>query len=209
MVTRLDHIVVVAPKLGAGSTYVEAALGIPPGAGRTHPGMGTHNLLLALGPDVYLEVISRDPAADPVARHRWFGLDTLLPQSAPRLAAWVASTDDIASAVVPELGEVETMRREAHSWQMAMRPDGSVPLDGAGPLLIQRAPDARPMAALAQHGLLLQHLRITHPHPAQVLDLFARIGLSSHPSVAVTHGLQCHLIAHIQTPSGLRTVGGT
>jgi hypothetical protein len=31
--------------------------------------MATHNLLLALGPTVYLEVISRDPRAAPVRDH--------------------------------------------------------------------------------------------------------------------------------------------
>ena len=54
MVARLDHITVVAPTLESGARYVEAALGVAPGAGRKHPGMSTHNLLLALGRDVYL-----------------------------------------------------------------------------------------------------------------------------------------------------------
>ena len=112
MVARLDHITVVAPSLAAGSAHIEAALGVPPGEGRKHPGMATHNLLLALGSAVYLEVISPDPGAATVARPRWFGLDNVLPGSTARLAAWVASTDDIGEAAVPELGEVETMRRE-------------------------------------------------------------------------------------------------
>ena len=63
MAARLDHITVVAPSLEAGSAYVEAALGVLPGAGRTHPGMATHNLLLALGSAVYLEVISAGPGS--------------------------------------------------------------------------------------------------------------------------------------------------
>src|SRR5580765_6708474 len=100
MTARLDHITVVAPSLEVGSAYVEAALGVPPGPGRTHPGMATHNLLLALGSDVYLEVISPDPGAAPVGRPRWFGLDHVLPGSNARLAAWVASTEDIAQAAV-------------------------------------------------------------------------------------------------------------
>ena len=69
MAARLDHITVVAPSLEAGSAYVEAALGVPPGTGRTHTGMATHNLLLSLGSAVYLEVISSDPGAAPVGGH--------------------------------------------------------------------------------------------------------------------------------------------
>src|SRR5688572_15391129 len=160
MVARIDHITVVAPSLQSGAAYVEAALGVPPGAGRAHPGMATHNLLLALGDAVYLEVISVDPHAVPVTRPRWFGLDHVQPDSLPRLAAWVANTDDIIGTAVPELGEVETMRRGEHAWQMTVRADGSVPLDGAAPLLIQRASNVNPTTSLPQYGLRLQRLQI-------------------------------------------------
>ena len=169
--------------------------------------MATHNLLLALGSDVYLEVISADPEAAPVTRPRWFGLDQLLPGSPTRLAAWVASTDDIAEAAVEELGAVETMRREHRTWQMTVRADGSLPLDGAAPLLIQRAAGADPMAALQPTGLVLQCLRIRHPEPARVRELFARIGLVARAEITVTQGETCRLAAVIDTPFGSRVLG--
>jgi hypothetical protein len=209
MVARLDHITVVAPSLEVGSAYVEAALGVAPGAGRKHPGMATHNLLLALGPTVYLEVISSDPRAPPVARPRWFGLDQVIPDSSARLAAWVANTDDIADAATPELGDVETMRRENHTWRMTVRGDGSVPLDGAAPLLIQRSSNIHPASALPQRGLHLQRLRIRHPTPDHVLALLARIKLAQSPSVSVTRSDECSLVAEIQTPFGPRELGET
>jgi hypothetical protein len=207
MVARLDHLTVVAPSLEVGAAYVEARLGVSPDAGRTHPGMGTHNRLLALGPDVYLEVISADPHAAPVTRPRWFALDDVLPGSAARLAAWVAATDDIAHAAVPELGNVETMRREHHTWQMTVTADGSLPLDGAAPLLIQRAAGADPVAAMPQRGLLLRELRIRHPAPSDVLALFGKIGLLPRVAVSVTPGHVCSLAAEIETPWGFRMLG--
>src|SRR4051794_29994915 len=70
---RLDHLVVVAPTLGAGAASVRSALGADPRPGGWHDRMGTHNVLLRLGPDVYLEVIAIDPAARPPGRVRWFG----------------------------------------------------------------------------------------------------------------------------------------
>jgi len=169
--------------------------------------MGTHNLLLALGTTTYLEVISVDPQAAPIARARWFGLDHVQPDSSPRLAAWVASTSDIAGAATPEIGEVETMRRDLHTWQMAVRSDGALPLGGAAPLLIQRTPGADPVAALPKHDLRLERLLIRHPDPTRVLALLHRLQLHERPAVAVELGSACSLVAEIQTPSGLRRLG--
>jgi Glyoxalase-like domain len=205
--SRLDHIVVVAHSLAAGSEWVEKALGVPPGPGRKHPHMGTHNLLLALGASVYLEVVAIDPDAAPIATPRWFGLDNLAP-SPPRLAAWVACTDDIFSSAVPELGRVQTMHREGRSWKMTVTADGSVPLSGAAPLLIQRESKMHPAAVLPESDLRLRELRIRHPAPAAVSALLSRIGLAVPPRVTVTQGANCALVAEIETAHGLRVLGG-
>jgi hypothetical protein len=204
---RLDHITVVAPNLEVGAAYVGSALGVLPGAGRTHPGMGTHNLLLSLGRHVYLEVIAVDPAAPAPGRARWFGLDHLPSRAPARLSAWVASTEDIAKLAVPDLGEVETMCREHVSWQMTVRPDGDLPLDGAAPLLIQRSSSATPAATLPSSGLLLLRLRISHPEPSQVAALLARGKLTSESPVIVSYGPECRLVADVQTSSGVRALG--
>lgn len=202
MSTYLDHITVVAPSLEAGSHFVGEVLGIEPHPGRTHPSMGTHNTLLRLGDNVYLEVIAADPEALPVSRPRWFGLDHVSSSTLPRLATWVARTDDIIGVAVPELGSVETMRRETHTWQMTLTADGHLPLSGAAPALIQRAAGMHPASVLPDAGLRFRRLRIHHPAPAQVSALLARIRLSSSPEVVVTLGDTCTLVAEIDTPSG-------
>ena len=207
MPTCLDHITVVAPSLDAGSRFVQQALGVEPFPGRKHPDMGTHNRLLALGERVYLEVIAPDPDAPPVSRPRWFGLDQLSRSGSPRLAAWVAGTDDIGNAAIPEMGTVETMRRESLTWQMTLTADGSLPLLGAVPALIQRSSPVHPASVLADVGLRLRRLRIHHPAPAQVLAAFARMGLTPYPEVAVFHADVCTLVAEIETPSGPRELG--
>lgn len=198
---------VVAHSLAAGSAWVEKALGVPPGPGRKHPHMGTHNLLLALGSSVYLEVVAIDPEAGPIATPRWFGLDDPSPRPAARLAAWVASTDDIVCSAVPDLGRVVTMQRESHTWKMTVTADGSLPLSGAAPLLIQRASQTHPAGALPESNLRLRELRIQYPEPAGVSALLARIGLAVHPRVTVTTGASCKLIAEIETARGLRVLG--
>ena len=207
MSIRLDHLVVVASSLEAGARFVEQALGVAPGPGRRHAHMGTHNLLLSLGPSAYLEVATIDPQAAPISRPRWFGLDDLAATSVPRLAAWVANTDDILSAASPGLGEVETMQREGRTWQMTLTADGSLPLSGAVPVLIQRSGGAHPAAVLPESGLRLRALRIRHPAPKEVRAILENMGLFAQPSVFVAHGAACSLVAEVHTPVGPRSLG--
>jgi hypothetical protein len=70
-----DHLVIGAASLRQGVDWVEGKLGVAMPPGGSHPRMGTHNHLTALGPDSCLEVIAVDPAAEPPARPRWFALD--------------------------------------------------------------------------------------------------------------------------------------
>ena len=200
----LDHITVVASTLDAGSSFVQHALGIEPCTGRKHDSMGTYNRLLALGERVYLEVIAPDPDASPISRPRWFGLDHVFPSTHPRLAAWVASTEDIKSAAIPEMGPVQTMSRGTLTWQMTLTADGSVPVSGAVPLLIQRSSIAHPASMLPDVGLRLRRLRIHHPAPTQVLAALARIGLARFPEVAVFYASVCRLVADIDTLTGVK-----
>ena len=204
MPSHLDHIVVVAPSLGMGAALVEQSLGTPPGLGRKHPHMGTHNLLLSLGPSVYLEIVAIDPDAPPVSRPRWFGLDDVPAQSTARLAAWVANTDDIQAHTSPALGVVEQMEREGLTWQMTSTANGHPPLSGAAPLLIQRATSFHPASRLPDVGLRLRCLHIQHPRPDYVAQVLASMALADALRVVLTAGPACALAAEIETPQGMR-----
>src|SRR5450830_698760 len=108
---HIDHITVTAPTLEAGAEFVRQALGIVPQAGGEHPRMGTHNLLLRLGDSAFLEVIAPNPVAPRPDRPRWFGLDHPAVLREPRLATWVARTDDLRAwpaDVLAPLGVVES-----------------------------------------------------------------------------------------------------
>jgi hypothetical protein len=204
----IDHLVVTAPTLARGAEWVERSLGVVPGPGGAHPRMGTHNLLLRLGESTFLEVLAPDPAAARPARPRWFALDDLGPDDDPRLAAWVARTDDLRACpaeLLALLGPVETMTRGEREWQIAIPPDGRLPLGGALPMLIEwQSPRAPAGAGLPEAGCSLAGLGLRHPQPARLGELLALAGLAD--PVAIGSGTP-GLWADIATPDGMRRLG--
>lgn len=210
MKTYLDHIAVAAPDLASGARFVEHALGVRLQPGGVHSRMGTHNLLLRLGDDVYLEVIAPDPAAPQPGRPRWFELDRLAPASPPRVATWVARTDDIAAARQAcgmEVGEAEPMTRGALSWRITIPADGSLPGGGAAPTLIQWDGAAHPAAALDDVGCTLEGLDLFHPEPARIRGVLDAMGFTGKVDVhALPAGAASHLSVRVRTPYGLRTL---
>jgi hypothetical protein len=209
MVCRIDHLAIVAPTLQAGSDALYTQLGVRPQAGGQHARMGTHNLLLRLGDAVYLEVIAVDPGVPAPARPRWFELDQVAADAPPRLACWVARTDDIAGAVVgTPLGEVLPMSRGSLDWRITVPADGSLPLGGAAPTLIQWDTAAHPAAALDDLGCTLAALELQHPEPARVQALLDRLGLAE-PAITLTvrQAPVPGLTAWVRTPAGLRSLG--
>jgi hypothetical protein len=208
--TRIDHITVTAPSLDAGAVYVERCLGVRPPPGGEHPRMGTHNLLLRLGEAMFLEVIAVNPHAPRPARPRWFALDELAPEAVPRLACWVARTDDIqasAATTSEALGRVQTMTRGDLEWLISIPDDGSLPLGGVGPALIQWHASAHPAARMQDLGCALVSLELRHPDPERVRRLLDSLALSE-PSVAVSvvRAAEAGLSVHIRTPTGLRAI---
>lgn len=204
----IDHFAVTAPTLAVGAAYMRDALGVSPQVGGEHPRMGTHNLLVRLGDTAYLEVIAPNPAAPDPSRARWFALDTLDPNAAPSLAAWVARTPDIralAAASAEPLGDIEPMTRGALSWLITITPDGSLPLDGIAPALIEWQTEPHPAAKLQDQGLSLAGLELFHPEPARISRLLGSLRLEGPVSVLPTSGgSRPRLLAHITTPLGVR-----
>lgn len=206
----LDHITVTAFTLDAGAAFVFETLGVSPQVGGEHPRMATHNLLLRLGDTMFLEVIAPNPAAPVPSRPRWFALDSLGPHSQPSLSTWVVRTPDIRAAVAAAcepLGNIEPMSRGALNWLITIPADGSVPLNGAAPALIEWQTDVHPAAKLEDKGLSLAKLEIVHPNPDRVSRLLSSLELDAPVSVKPAPlGTSARLVAHINTPFGLRVV---
>jgi hypothetical protein len=202
----IDHLTVAAPSLERGAAFVAEALGVALQPGGEHPRMGTHNRLLRLGDDTYLEVIAINPAAPAPGRPRWFGLDALAPETAPRLGAWVARVDDIAGAterLAPWAGPAEAMTRGALQWQISVRPDGALAEGGSVPALIEWPAGTHPARALPDQGCTQ-----VQPEPARLCALLAPLVLEARVAIEpLPAGAAPFLMAHINTPAGRRTLG--
>ncbi len=202
---ELDHLAVVARTLEEGCSYVEAVLGAELSAGGQHDDMGTHNRLLSLGPDTYLEVIAIDPSAQKPKHRRWFNLDAF--DAAPRMTNWICRTDDLDAALLDApAGSGRPMRltRGDMAWQMAVPEFGKLPFDDASPALISWGDSPHPAGRLPDHGFRLVRLDVFHPRATELTDAFA--SLNRLPTASVREGPEKRLIATISTPEGNRVL---
>ena len=208
--SRLDHIAVTACSLEAGVEYVFQSIGIRPQVGGEHPRMGTQNYVLKLGEKVYLEVISVNPNASIPDRPRWFELDRLSAYQPVRLATWVVRTDDIEAAVSASLiplGNIETMSRGDLHWRITIPEDGSLPLGGVVPAVIQWQ-DVHPADTLQEFGCSLLRLKGVHPEAEKVSEVLQSIGFQGDFFVSPpASGEEPYLLAYIQTPTGQQELG--
>ncbi|WP_211443857.1 VOC family protein [Collimonas humicola] len=209
----IDHLVITAPSLAEGTAYVQQVLGVALQAGGEHPRMGTHNALLRLGEGLFLEVIAVNPEAPPPARPRWFQLDRITPEARPRLATWVARTSDIAAASAASavaLGPIVPMTRGQLHWLITIPDDGSLPMQGIAPTLIEWQAQPHPASRLPDLGCSLLGLEADLA-PADAEQLSNMLALNAFHGVfsvnLIGPGMAPRLTAYIQTPAGVRRLG--
>lgn len=169
--TTFDHLVFGAYCLEDGVRFIFEQLGVRPQPGGQHLTMGTHNAVLKLEDETYLEVIAIDPGLPKPPRPRWFNLDHLQPGSPPKLLTWVVRTNDINRAVRHsefQHGHVESLGRGIYQWQIAIPEDGRMPLQGIAPTLIQWQGEAHPAQTLPASGVALTAIEALHPRAAQL-----------------------------------------
>lgn len=167
----LDHLVYATPDLEATCRELEIRLGVRASAGGQHPGRGTHNALISIGPNAYLEIIGPDPL-QPETRPVWFDIDQL---AAPKLITWAVCIDgleDFIKEISPNtnVGVVRSGSRKTPdgttlSWQLT-EPQ-LVQGVGLVPFLIEwNSPQHPAHSAIA--GPRLVQLRIEHPEPGSI-----------------------------------------
>jgi hypothetical protein len=206
-VVEPDHLVLATRDLDAGADWLERHLGVALVPGGKHVRMGTHNRLLGLGDNFYLELIAIDPAVPPPGRPRWFALDDTPPPDLPRLIHWVARSRDIerdAAGSSEALGDILPMERGDYRWRISVPGDGHLPGDGLVPTLIQWDVPHHPAARLPDAACRLMKLEGFHAQPARIRAALASLGLGSRLDVhPCADGEPAQLVAYLRTPRGL------
>jgi hypothetical protein len=201
--SSVDHLVYATPDLERGIREIESLLGIRASPGGQHPGRGTRNALVALGPSSYLEIIGPDVEQPAPAGHRWFAVDAI---DAPRLVTWAAKTNDVdrvhrdAVANGIAIGPVRTGSRRRSdgallSWRLTEPPTDMS--DGVVPFFIDWGDSPHP-ASTAAPGAVLVGLSAEHPDQKAIEHTLRLLGLD----VPVTHGSHPRLTAVIDCPRG-------
>jgi hypothetical protein len=199
----LDHLVYGVLDLERGVADLERLLGVRASAGGQHPGRGTHNALLALGEDRYLEIIAPDPGQPAPAGQRSFGLDAV---RAPRLLTWAAKSRELdtvaakARALGVDLGAPgDGGRRTPDGAELRWRYTSvhGDRLGGLVPFFIDWGETPNP-ARSAVRGVTLAGLRAEHPDPRRVQAVLEGLGIS----MPVSAGASPALVATLHTPRG-------
>lgn len=201
--SQVDHLVYAAPDLESTVEDLERRLGVRATPGGQHPGRGTRNALIALGPASYLEILAPDPAQPMPAGGRWLGVDS---PGLPRLTAWAAKSTALDRRVADaarrgvQLGVVRSGSRRrpdgvALSWQFT--DPATVVADGLVPFFIDWGTSPHP-AATAPGGVSLIGFRAEHPAAEPVRDLLLSVGID----LPVEPGPHAALIATLRAALG-------
>jgi glyoxalase-like protein len=207
---KLDHLTVIAPTLAEGVSHVRTCIDLDVPFGQHHRYMGTYNHLLQLKDAVYLEIVALDPGVDRPARARWFGLDDQKKVRADwdvgrRLRGWVARTDMIDVVLAGRehiFGKKVALPMADPSFDFAIPDDGSLPLDGTAPSIIDRRGKPRSLATIADLDAGLRSFSLEHPDPAAVLALYRDLEIDRPP--IIVQGSALRYRAKIETPTGIK-----
>lgn len=206
----LDHLTVIAPTLAQGVSHVRECLDLDVPFGTRHDYMGTHNHRVSLGPSLYLEIIAIDPEGQAPSRSRWFGLDNQNQvkrdwADGRRLRGWVASTEDIESVISSHgviFGETVPLPSADPSFAFSIPVDGSLPLEGVAPSVIDHQGDTSHFEDIPDLGAQLRSFIVEHPDPSAVAVLYDDLAVANPPMIAA--GPRFRYRALVDTPRGLK-----
>jgi hypothetical protein len=204
LLAAVDHLVYAAPDLDAAVAKLEASLGVRATPGGQHPGRGTRNALISLGPSAYLEIVAPDPGQPKPEGPLWLNVDHL---EAPRLATWAAKAGGNLERLAAEASRMGVKLGPVLSGSRR-RPDGvllswtytdpkTLLGDGIVPFFIDWGQSPHPSRSAAA-GVTLVGLRAQHPEPERVRQILHQLKID----LPVEPGPAAALIATLETARG-------
>lgn len=197
-----DHLVYVVADLDSAAREMEDRLGVPFTPGGSHPGLGTRNVLLRIGPRVYLELLGPDPEQPRPTGGLWLAAKGPI---RPALATWCVRAGDLDGLATGSaghlVGPVRSMSRatpggDRIAWTLTM-PLTPPARGGIVPFFIDWGETTHPCHDLPDHGVRLVALRGSHPDPQSVRADLEALGVE----LAVARGPRA-LHAELETPAG-------
>lgn len=199
--TGLDHIILGSDDLDRGIAWVEERTGVRAAFGGVHPGRGTRNALLALGPDRYLEIIAPDPAQSAPA---WFAQILSMPE--PKLIAWAMHTSDLQ--VLARTFQSAGIAIDGPHDGARARPGGGVlrwklfrfrhDHGGLLPFFIEWSRDSIHPAVDAPTGCRLASFHLQSPDAARLSGIFQTVGAQ----ISVEPHERPRILTRIVSPNG-------
>ncbi len=209
--TMLDHLLLGCSDIDQGIAFVEKHTGVRPAIGGVHPGRGTRNALLSLGPLHYLEVIAPDPAQTEIPATRAELPAMLRRLAAPMLVDWAVHTSDIAA--VAERWRKAGVAFHGPTPGSRARPDGkmlhwqTLNLDddrgGLLPFFIEWGAETVHPSVDAPAGCRLESFAVVSPDSRALSVEFQKLGIS----LEVASGKTAYLSAKIVGPKGTLVLG--
>jgi hypothetical protein len=201
--TLLDHILLGIDDLDRGIAYVEEKTGVRAQFGGVHPGAGTQNALLSLGPNRYLEIIAPDPKQPASADSR----DLKSLDDEPTLVGWAAHPGDIA-ALAARLKQ-QSIDIEGPLPGSRKRPDGRTlnwtvlrlknERTQLLPFFIEWSHDSIHPSVDAPQGCRLLRFEAITPDPVALSSTLKNL----HLDLPQTQGKKMYLHAVIEGPKGI------
>lgn len=195
----IDHLVLAGPDLLALQHWFAATSGAPAAPGGQHPAWGTHNALVGLGEQQYLELIAPNPGkTGPWARQ--FAAFT-----EPTLAGWCVRSSDLpgvaaqAEALGVETrlmnGSRTTPTGETLSWQLLFLSHSE--LNPVLPFFIHWGATTHPARELRAAGALCE-FSVGHSNVQLARQLFTALNVGN---IAVHSTAEPTLRAIVRTPT--------
>ncbi|MCW5772346.1 MAG: VOC family protein [Rhodospirillaceae bacterium] len=198
----LDHLIWAVPDLDSGIAALEALSGVQAKRGGSHPGRGTRNALISLGPTTYLEILAPDPGQ---ALDGTFGAG-IAKLGAPRLLGYMlgSSALDAAKAAFDAAGvtangpfaaERKVGDGSVLRWRLLI-PETS-PWGESTPMLIDWGQTPNP-ALSAPGGCAIERFEIGHPQAEGLQALIETLG----GDIAVLPADRAYMLAGLAGPKG-------